>query len=360
MIVRNLPRLIVLLLGLCLCAVPGWADDPGIPGTSDPVFQEAVTLWLHGDDREALKNLADRAQHGNVAARLLLSEIEKLPFEGSKFLEALNRRDRVALFRAPSGTFGKRWVLVEASDSPFARLLIDRVVLVTRQAALKSLLALGERSMVLQALSDNSVTYASVDALAFDDAVGMPDAFRHLVWANAYVVKNAHADGSSPEVERHLDAARRAIRDRSLPGYLFLHYVPAAQFVDPGDTDSKPFSRLLHGAERQGRQTGPAVERLEALLLSHPWYDGIRRPCQRLCPAAPGACTRAAFAGLGGHEAAVGFGSPLESVIPTDRYLASRRADMQLVRSLNQRIRSYGTLPAIASISACLGDKLSE
>ena len=80
--------------------------------TDDPLLQEAVELWLDDNDAESLPLLAELAQEGNVAARLMLSRIEATDRSHSEFVRELSRHQRLELFRAPgeSGKFRSSWL----------------------------------------------------------------------------------------------------------------------------------------------------------------------------------------------------------------------------------------------------------
>ena len=115
---RNIFAYLVLLT-TALPTLAG-ADEP-VPGTNSLVYQDAVQLWLDGDnDLEALRQLSGLANEGNTAAQILLSSIARAEHSHIAVTESLQRRERIALLREDVGLSGRDWLRRASETSPLA------------------------------------------------------------------------------------------------------------------------------------------------------------------------------------------------------------------------------------------------
>ena len=96
------------------------AQSP-VPGSQDPRFVEATDAWLNGDELEALKELSSLANEGHVPAKILVSRIADTPWFSAHISQTLNRRERIALFRDPTGLSGRDWLASASEEHELAR-----------------------------------------------------------------------------------------------------------------------------------------------------------------------------------------------------------------------------------------------
>ena len=83
----------------------------------DARFDQAVALWLDGNDRESLPILSELANSDHTLARLLLARIETTDRGLSPYRIKLGPNAARALFRqdAGYGGFAKSWLTIEAA-----------------------------------------------------------------------------------------------------------------------------------------------------------------------------------------------------------------------------------------------------
>ncbi|QIK39487.1 hypothetical protein [Pontivivens nitratireducens] len=90
-------------------------------------FDTALADWLDGQDLPALQIIADAAAQGDHEARLFLGTVEHIAELHGPAIAALDRAERIALFRAPGGLSGTSWL--DGLTGDLAELLrdLDRV-----------------------------------------------------------------------------------------------------------------------------------------------------------------------------------------------------------------------------------------
>ena len=111
---------IALAIFLSIFATVTAAQRP-VPGSQDPRFLQATDEWLNGDELAALKELASLANEGQVAAKILVSRIADTPWFSMHIMQALNRNERIALFREPKGLSGRDWLASASEENELAR-----------------------------------------------------------------------------------------------------------------------------------------------------------------------------------------------------------------------------------------------
>lgn len=113
--------LVIVFAIFCLTPITASAQPAG---HDTPAFQQALAAWLKDDDQTALPALAKLARADNRAAQVLLGRIATRPM--GPWLVKMDRKERMALLRAPGGLSGTSWLKVaaEAGDE-LAQLFLD-------------------------------------------------------------------------------------------------------------------------------------------------------------------------------------------------------------------------------------------
>ena len=219
-----------------------------------------------------------------------------------------DRKERLALTRAPGGLSGRSWMAEAAADTPLAALWLER---------------------------DGTDTTVET-ALAFVAwARTAPPARRCRRWRRASIAASppppmiratprtcGTSSGASGPARR---AAGRGPRPRS-------------RRCTPGDPQIRRFA---------DRPVSPAE--IDAWLATAPLAAPLRATCAEVCPASPVTCRRAAFLLVEGHALLAEFGTPSETLIPPEIWNASPRGRKALLRVPSARFRfAYVMAVAVA------------
>lgn len=297
----------VLLLVLAL-AIP----VPSPAGAE--AFERALQTWLHDDEGEALGQLSDMAQGGDLRARLLLGLIDKTPALQGPWLAQLPRDRRMTLLRAPGGMSGRSW-LAEATELPLAAAWLDLLQVGAGLELAERMAAMGEARAARQA----------VGMLAAREELTPGEHWPHwmdpelawLVWPIAGVELRSRIDAMIP----------RDHPQRALMGL-------------PVDADT-----------------------MDIWLQDNPAAAPLRAVCQAHCPESMATCLRAAHGALGSHVALLTLGSPVEGLIAQEVFLASRRGRTAVLRRIllsTDRRGQARMIETARAANACLGETLAQ
>jgi hypothetical protein len=304
-----------LVLALAASIVTGQAargqDQPGV--TIDGL-DHALVLWLGSEDEtDGLHALAGLARDGDTRAQVLLALVDKSPALQGPALAHMSRADRLALLRAPGGMSGTSWMR-RAADGGDALALAWVTLwdtgtppeIVTRLAALGETRASREAALVL----------ASRDARGLVTLDPLPTGTEFLRLMGSPADMQDHLP--------HLDAQ--------------LH---------PGDP------------QRDTLGLASTPEARDDWLAHSDLAAPLRALCDAQCDAAGTAdCLRGGLAALGDPLAVLTLGSPVESLIPADRFNLSARGQSAVLRrmmlSVDMRARP-AWIARTTEISACLG-----
>ena len=115
-----------------------------------------------------------------------------------------------------------------------------------------------------------------------------------------------------------------------------------------------------YGEVTDANRWRPVIERW---ILESPEATPISNLCTAQCPDQPGNCAITMMSLLGGYFELIRFDSPLESLIPQDRFLDSERASTMVLRSAAQRRADHGgellSLDRIAQQGSCLVEAIA-
>ncbi len=274
-------------------------------------LQQAVALWLQGNDMQSLPLLADLASKGVVEARLLLARIEASDLGPSPYRQSLDPDQSRALFRQKDlSAFGQSWLMVEVRDgNELAQALMQAkrpepdLDLIARLNALGEHQATDYPTRIVALYGDEDQR----GRLLADDQV-MQDLKPYLTYLSG-----------QPEPRGDGLAALRHIQS------------------DPVDANSEQavdMAGLLalglgYGDVSPDNPWRPAVE---DWLMTSTSTRPIAQLCTDQCADEAPDCAFAFLALSGGYFEVIRTDSPLETVIPQAEFLDSPRARLMVLR----------------------------
>lgn len=328
---------------------PGYTGTPDLAGSAHPELNRAIDLWLDGDDRDSLAQLSRLAREGNVAARLLLAGIESTDRAPSEYLLLLPREERLRLFRTarPGTPFFSSWLQVEAKRG----------------------------NTLAGALNRASSPHVDLETIRSLINAGEAQATEHLIKiASLYGTAEIHDEMIRdhlvipellPLYRGYIDPPQRQGEGAEALRYITSRFADASGEIAIDDPQTRSAIMFLVWGTPYGEVTGanrwrPVIERW---ILESPEAMPISNLCAAQCPDQPGNCAITVMSLLGGYFELIRFDSPLESLIPQDRFLDSGRASTMVLRSAAQRRADHGgellSLNEIAQHSSCLVEAIA-
>jgi len=345
------------MLSTALLALPSAAASETLPGRDDPVLVSAIDSWLDGDDASSLPAMAGLARDGNTAAQILLDRIRTRGLATTPWVTALPPAEQKALFRRMDTKLGTTWMRVAAETSPlasaFSVYMQPGAAGFTADGGLQ-LAAAGESCAAAELLPP-MLTHGQWDEAMRLASAGEACGLGPLAWAAA---SHAHdIPGASVLVQSGLRVAAAG----TMEGYVFLSYAdPSNSQVAASPSPDHAF--LRHAVFGTAPVTGmgpPSPEAgafLDGWLASAPEAAPLRRYCAERCPEALPACAEDVWGAFRGYVPfMVQQHSPLEGVIPTNRYLMSHRAGIALDAAIVASMREPdGSWHPTVALEGCL------
>ena len=308
-------RFLVLSL---LLVVPARAEMPA--GHDDPRFQAAVAAWLDADDEVSLPALAQLAREGNTAAQILLGRIDQDSSTFSPFLKSMPVKERRALLRAPGGKFPKSWLRTAAESSRLASALQNARFADQDRVSIIELISLGEiglARMVAWRMYNQGLWNELVSAIPerTDD-----DVLTQTAWAAAF-----YAEGEAAEALQ--EEARHAAREMTP---LTLYGLRAAELEPEGSAERRAQIAAFRWAVSGIWPPDPTKPEIPIGVLRLVSEASISRPlielCRQRCASSAEACYFLGHFLAGGLMGLERLGSPVETLVSTERYAASPRS----------------------------------
>ena len=313
---RSFVVIILLLVGVP-CTHPSKANT--LSGADDPDFLLAVQIWLNDNDAESLPVLSALSSKGNIAARLLLSRIEITDRASGNFIKQLSRSERLDLYRSNlgNGVFRSSWIKVEADrGNPIAEALLDGSSLGINIAAIKQLYEIGEFE----------ATEHLVRKVAVDGSESERQELAQLLISNS-------------ELTPYLRGFRFAAAGTTTGRAALQYIIGMNEGIDPVsvDLDYGPDTEMAINYVNFGYQAGAQTignwkskryfDAIAKWTMTAPQAMAVANLCRRDCSAQQiSACAVTGFGLVGGYYEIIRFDSPLETIIPQNRYLNSKRA----------------------------------
>ncbi len=344
-----MPKLVKLLLCcLGLVILPAIGDSTrSLSGGDDPDLRHAIGLWLDNDDENSLTKISRLARSGNVAARLLLSRIERTERAPSVYRENMSIEEHNEIFRNPNkrGLFSLSWMLSESElGNELARLFLFSYKPLVNLDVIRGLQSYGE----IEA-TDHPVRIAALYGTDEEKQI---------------VLDQLGAPQMKPFV-RSQQLPPRRLAD----GLAVLDYI--MQYWREGVV-----------SEREARSFEQTTARFLALGIPYgdistdnPWRPSIfkwlaqseetlpiRNACKLACGDNTEQCSLSLLGLTGGFYEAIRLDSPIESLISQDDFLNSPRAAAQAMRRGALIRAEHGgeiaSLSEIASSSQCLANQV--
>jgi hypothetical protein len=330
---------ILLLATLCL-PVWAWADESA--------FEDAVALWLEGNDAESLPQLATLAQGGHADARILLAQIEVKDRGHSPFRAGLIPAEARAIFRkdAGYGGFSKSWLAIEAqAGNPLAVALLN-----TRHPRPDPVLI-----STLHSLGEFQAKDYPIRMVALYGTLGQ----KEVLSGSDYML-----DELRPYLEYHMDP-----KEPHGDGTAALrHMAPFANdMINNAEMEPDGISGVLALGYAFGDTSSENPWRglVEDWIMTAPAARPIADLCRAQCASEVTGCGFAMLALSGGYFEVVRLDTPVESIIAQDRFLASPRARLMTLRrsALAKHNANRGwlaTAEEVSEISVCAADLITR
>lgn len=306
-----------IILALCAVAISGFMssavaqskpDLPPISGSGSVAYQDAVNLWLSGDDLPALQALSELAKSGNAAAQILLARIGADTKLHKHVTAKLPRKERVSLLRKPGGLSGKSWLVAAQEQEPLA-------------GAMQQLGQIGKNPDAVRVLLDQGELYLAVNAS------------ERLLWLGKATEVTEIYKGVSQVPELAKPVIKMANKRKGEMAYVGSAKVPGDVLVDISSASPNIAIEWFGVDYNMLKNRHGYLEFVLKHLDSVESWTPLRSFCDRRC-----ASTRDACIVSGGMFATQGagrfpFNSPSQRLISNMVYWSSPRMDQDIIRS---------------------------
>lgn len=344
---------LAILGAVSLSPLAAAAADP-VP--LDPELQAAVEAWLADDDASSLPVISQKAQAGDAAAQMLVSQIERETPPGAETQHVLgmDRATRKATFRAKGGLSGTPWVRKRGreGDALAAALYDSKLPDATIDLA-KQIHAGGE---VEQA---KRLTWEIFQRGRFDAVMGMAPT-EPLARDLAYIpfLQSWFAEGARAPDQR---AWLMENAGAGAPEGMILVQI-LAPLLAPDLAPNEEVDRVIRALRGQAADVlaeGPEEARwIGDFLQKTAEEEDALHPaaayCEATCPGEPGVCMLSAVALLDGIDRMMLQDTPYEAAIPQASYLESARARGVLARRLEAAAGRNTVAASGYEVSSCL------
>lgn len=313
---------------------------------ADTRLNEAIQHYLADQDALALPGLAELAAKGDTDAQVLLGRIATRPH--SEYVQNLTRAERKALLRAPGGLSGKSWLDVAAANGDarakaFANARGPRA----KAADVLALLDIGE---------DEAAAALALRGLHFDSTENVRKLLEDASWEEdaRYIPLMLLATRRELQLQEIREAVDR-LSNADSPKHRFLVYLLDHGFFD---IDQRDFTKVIHRLAGDFLLVPSPDDGSVAEFLGQDTSRPTRRAyafCEEACPDSVRSCVGDVFPLVGGYDALWSFGSPVQSLIPNDRYEASARALVDISRHARTIFGAFNDLRELSATASCAG-----
>jgi hypothetical protein len=322
--------LIACLLSALMMSSPAQSkpDLPPISGSESVAYQDAVNLWLSGDDLSALRALSELAKSGNAAAQILLARIGLDAKFHQHVTARMARRERMDLLRQSGGLSGKSWLNAAQLKEPLAKALLQLGNIPENPTAIRVLWNQGEHNLALMG-SKRLLSYHEVHAVV-ENFVGL-EPFPPFV---VMLIKNSQRivlNGSFKKTS-------------AFPDWF---YQPFASPPPEALLEMQNLSRS-YGTDPSYREM---VQSHAELVES---WTPLRQFCERKCADAVPTCI---VAGVAATDNIFPFNSPTERLISNEVYWSSPRMEKDIACRL---VVDPATAKYVSEIDACFVSAISK
>jgi hypothetical protein len=324
-------------------------------GADDPAFQEAVEIWLSDDDATSLPMFAKLARDGNVAAQILLGQIDGERHLLTPSVATLDWQERRAIFIGPGGKFGRHWFGIAAEHSDLAETFRAALDYHEMRSVVPELYSLGETRATIRIIGSLWASAEWGALVELESQKVMPPEFLWAAWDSAMKIQ---MKGNSDDAIGSLHSIAVTVRetDAELAANLELSIERLAE-LEPGTPEGIRSIRELSFQDFLNFDNYTADRTRESDIGKQ--FTAV---CRALCPSQTESCESAANPGqvLGGFPINVTLGSPVSTLIPAARYVNSQRAIGELIRMHVRFWQPYDRqdeyIKKLADKSQCLAD----
>jgi hypothetical protein len=322
-------------------------------GADDPAFQEAVEIWLSDDDATSLPMFAMLARDGNVAAQILLGQIESERHLLSPWVATLSLEERREIFIGPGGRSGRHWLWVAAERSDLAETYRAAQDFYEMRSVVPKLYALGESRTVgrIIGLLWGPGEWDALIELESQRAV--PPEFLWAAWTAAMKLQEKGPRDETLD-QMHDIAATVREADPTLATQLE-RSIERLAGLEPGTPGAVRLNRKLAFQDFLSFRSYTADRIRESDVGKQ-----IAAVCRAQCSSQAEACEAVGYPMFGDFPANTTLGSPVATIIPTPRYVNSQRAVGELLRKHVWFFQSSNKpdeyIQKLADRSQCLAD----
>ncbi|WP_164662266.1 hypothetical protein [Tropicibacter sp. Alg240-R139] len=308
-------------------------------------LQQAIDLWLGGNDTDSLPMLSTLAKSGDADARLLLAQIEITDKGPSPYRMSLDKDQSRALFRQedPTSPFAKSWLTVEAEQgNALAQALLRARGSEPDLEVITQLVKLGA-----QQATDHPTLMVAL--------YGTPEDREWLL----------NSPVTLPELEPYLKFLSGRPEQNGAGLAALRHITDENQDVSADDPETLGMAGLLAlgigfgdaSSDNRWRQS------VQNWVMTAPETLPIANVCDAHCGSQAAACGMAMMALAGGYYEVIRIDSPLEKLIPQGTFLNSPRAQLMTLRRAalaRSETNNPPDLKAIAAYSQCAADLIRQ
>lgn len=360
---------------------PQSARPDQIPTNKRLQFEAALSLWLQDNDRESLPRLRELAREGSEPARQFIRLLKLRPDLWTPWLAGLSDEQRNAFFRPrlPGGPARGGWWHRGEEPEPIA-LLRSQPLEEPFVADMIRLIELGEPRLAFTKLA-SALRHKSLHQIAtLAGTSGLPPELHFFLPVAELIFDPEQVDDlpSNPNVEGGPEARMQLALFYSWATFLmvegdFAHQLPTETLRELITRLHKIAARLpyisaeaaLADPEVAGKSAWPGRREVTLEWLeTSPTAEHYRLMCNSVCPEEPGRCLLTAYFANDGYAALYGYETPSQTLVPSQRFRKSVRAQRMIVRRIANTLTatpgSIATeLTAIRRGSRCLFREVS-
>jgi hypothetical protein len=344
-----------------------------IAATPQEKWENAIAGWLDGDDVGPLAQLAELARGGDERAMFMLERINKRPSALSPYLQSLSRRERLALLRAEGGLSGTSWLKRVKKQQELASALLKANVIGKRWDAIKIFAKYGENGLLARTLKTEYYRSSGQELdvwWAASHSGLVPHRYKFYIWS-AILAPNAGSSSEEINIKNKAIAAVNALAKSDIIQFWLTAGMigPPALYPPRLKLNTVLWGGILHRGEAAVLWDETILEEMNALGLTdvdkldllnvgaalvQAWPDSqiIDRQCTQQCGEDVTGCVRTLYSVIYGVDGLLTLQSPLESLISSDRYHASKRYQLELKRLANHGKR-FVQNSMKSSVNAC-------